>query len=409
MTSAGNLSAGAPAQGGALRDRLRRYATSMGLGVVLALAISQTSLYERADLWLGDAFMRTLAPADRFDGVAVVDVDEDSMTALESQLGAWPYARQIYAVVGEFLARAGAQAVVYDVLFSEAREGDAEFGASLQGQPVALAAAALPQLIERSRGHGERIAALAWPAAPEVPRRYWPDITLPVVELAPGGAGVGVGVVTLLPDPVDGVVRRMPLLHGVQDAVLPALPLAALHARGAKPRVEFSAGRIRVGERAWPVNASSEAVLRFPARPEGLQIVPFYEVVLAALDRPKYAHVAARVRGKIVVVGSSAMRLGDYVQTPMGRTQGVVVTAMAVEMLREGRVLKPSAAGWNGLLLAIAMLVPALGFHSRLGKLSALIWIGAPLSAVLVLGAAALLFVNGQQASILFAVLVSVL
>ena len=395
-----------------MSDRLRRYAISMGLGILLALAASQTAIYERADLWLGDAFMRTLAPADRFDGVAVVDVDEDSMTALESQLGAWPYPRQIYAIAGEYLARAGANAVVYDILFSEAREGDAEFAASLQGRPAALAAAALPQLIERSRGHGDRILALAWPAAADAPRRHWPDITLPVAELVPGGNATGVGVVTLQPDPADGVVRRIPLLHGIQDSVLPALPLAALHlggAGGTKPRIEYAEGRIRVGGRAWPVNASSEVVLRFPASTAGLHIVPFYEIVLAALERPNYAHVAARVKGKIVVVGSSALRLGDYVQTPMGRTQGVVVTAMAVEMLRDGRVLKPSSPGWNAFLLAIAMIVPALGFHARLGKLSVLLWIGAPLSAALVLGAAALLFVNGQQASILFAILVSVL
>ena len=392
-----------------MNDRLRRYVTSMGLGIVLAFAASLTAIYERADLWLGDAFMRTLTPVDRYEGVAVVDVDEDSMTALESQLGAWPYPRQIYAVVGEYLARAGAKAVIYDILFSEAREGDAEFAASLQGRPAALAAAALPQLIERSRGYGDRLQALAWPAAPEAPRRRWPDITLPVAELAPGGGSAGVGVVTLQPDGADGVVRRIPLLHGVQDMVLPALPLAALHADGPKPRVEYAAGRIRVGDRSWPVNASSEVVLRFPARAEGLHIVPFYEVVLAALDRPNYAHVAARFKGKTVAVGSSALRLGDYVQTPMGRTQGVVVTAMAVEMLREGRVLAPSSPGWNALLLLIAMIVPAPGFHARLGKLSVLLWFAAPLSAALVLGTASLLFLYGQQASILFAIMVSVL
>jgi signal transduction histidine kinase len=229
------------------------------------------------------------------------------------------------------------------------------------------------------------------------------------------------GVVTLQPDP-DGHVRRLPLFHEADGAVLPALALAGLaladgagapprEGGAAPPRVVREAGRfsdrIRVGERAWPVNAAGEVVLRFPSRLEALEVIPFHQVVLAALDRPGAAGVAAKLAGRTVVLGSSAARLGDYVQTPLGRQQGVVVTAMALELLARGEVLAPPAPGANALLLAIALIVPALSFHRRLGNAAAFPWVASPVAVALVLATATLLFLQGRQATMLYPVLVS--
>ena len=389
------------------RARVYRYAASMAFALAFAWLASLTPLYERAEAGLRDLQMRLASPPGRFEKVAVIDVDEDSMRALEAQLGAWPYPRQVYALVGAFLERAGARAVVYDVLFAEAREGDAEFAGALRGEPAVLAAAALPNSIERSQPYRERLQALGWTVPAAVPRRVWHDITLPVETLAPRRAGI----VTLQPD-ADGYVRRLPLFHEAEGAVLPALSLAALHPPGAPPddappRVAREGDRVRVGERAWPVNAAGEVVLRFPSRVEALEIVPFHQVVLAALDRPGAAEVAKKLAGRTVVLGSSAERLGDYVQTPLGRQQGVVVTAMAIELLERGEVLAPPTLGTNALLLAISLIVPALSFHRRLGNLAAFPWVASPVAAALVLAVAMLLFVQGRQATMLFPILVS--
>jgi len=243
--------------------------------------------------------------------------------------------------------------------------------------------------------------------AAAVLRRIWPDVTLPVAELTPGGTRAGAGVVTLQPDAADGYVRRLPLFHETDGAVLPALALAGLYAGAPPPRAQFDAGRVRIGDRAWPVGAAGEVVLRYPSRIESLEVVPFYQAVLAALDRPGHAGLARRLAGKTVVLGSSAQRLGDYVQTPIGRLQGVVVTAMAIEMLERGQVLAPPAPLWNALLLGIALIVPALSFHRRLGNLAAFPWVASPVAVALVLAVASLLFLRGQQASMLFPILVS--
>ena len=116
------------------RARLYRSVASMSFAVVFALLASLTQLYDRAEWGLRDLQMRLWSPPGRFERVAVVDVDEDSMRALEGTIGAWPYPRQVYALVGAYLQRVGVRAVAYDVLFAEAREGDAEFAAALRGE-----------------------------------------------------------------------------------------------------------------------------------------------------------------------------------------------------------------------------------------------------------------------------------
>ena len=384
------------------RARFVRYAASMAFGLAFAGLASLTQLYDRTEADLRDLALRFAAADSRFEKVAVIDVDEDSMRALEPQLGAWPYPRQVYALVSAYLARAGAKALAYDVLFAESREGDEAFAEAIRERPVALAAAALPNSMERSSAYRERLRALAWPVPGDMPRRHWPDLTLPVESLG----ATRVGVVTLQPDP-DGLVRRLPLFHDVGGAVVPALSLAALHAAEDVPHVATEPGAVRVGARRWPVNAGGEAVLRFPATTQGLDIIPFHQVVLATLGRPGGERIAARVAGRTVVLGSSAERLGDYVQTPAGRLQGVAVTAMAVELLDRGDVLAPPAWGPNLLLVAIALVVPALAFHRRLGNLRYFPWVSAPAAVVLV-GAVALFFLlRGQQATLLFPMLVT--
>lgn len=386
----------------ATRARFYRYLASMLFALAFAALASLTPLYDRAEWGLRDLQMRLWSPPGRFDRVAVVDVDEDSIRALESTLGAWPYPRQVYALVGAYLRGAGARAVAYDILFAETREGDAEFASGLRGAPVALAAAALPNSIERSAAYRERLRGLAWQVPEAVPRRRWLDLTLPVERLD----AARVGVVTLQPD-ADGYVRRLPLFHEAEGAVLPAFALAALHATPAAPTVTWDGGRVRVGDRSWPVNASGEAVLRFPSRLEALDVLPFHEVVLATLDPTAHPEVGRRIAGRTVVVGSSAERLGDYVQTPLGRLQGVVTTAMAIELLDRGEVLAPAAAATSALLLAIALVVPALSFHRRLGNLAAFPWVASPVAVALIFAVAGALYARGQQSAMLFPILVS--
>ena len=51
--------------------------------------------------------------------IVMVAIDEDSLRALQPQMGRWPWPRVVHAAVIDFLARAPARAVVYDINFAE--------------------------------------------------------------------------------------------------------------------------------------------------------------------------------------------------------------------------------------------------------------------------------------------------
>jgi len=64
--------------------------------------------------------------------VAVVEIDDASVRALQTQLGPWPYAPATHAALAEFLLELGAKAVVLDVPLTDAPDGDGALARSLR-------------------------------------------------------------------------------------------------------------------------------------------------------------------------------------------------------------------------------------------------------------------------------------
>ena len=341
------------------RSAALKSAPIFALGVALALAVAQTTPYIRIASWCDDLGQRIGAQPLPFNHVLVFDVDEESMVRLEMQLGPWPYKRDIYALVTGWLQRSGAQAVVFDILFSEAREGDDEFARMLDSRAV-LAAAPLPYPLERRTNYHDQLRAQALSILPADDRVFlsWSDLTLPRSEFTPAG-GARAGVIGVVPD-ADGTVRRVALLHESYGQVLPGLSLGALLAARGWPPVSIQNSQLVAGDGRWPVTGAGEILPRYPSNLQDQPIVPFYHLALAAAGVPQYQALAERVRGRIVFLGSSSAVLGDYVYTPFGRSSGLNFAALAAELLAEGRVSRPPSLAWDALLIALAVAFPLL-------------------------------------------------
>ena len=64
---------------------------------------------------------RTADPAAARQDIALIDIDEYSLRNLEPNTGRWPWPRVVHSRLIDYLARAPAKVVVYDVGFSRAR------------------------------------------------------------------------------------------------------------------------------------------------------------------------------------------------------------------------------------------------------------------------------------------------
>lgn len=334
------------------------------LSLFLAWGITLAPVYSRLESWALDAQQRLVAGERYFSDALVVNIDEASLDELQPYFGGWPYRRDTYALLLDYLGEAGAKTVVFDILFSDAREGDAEFRRAIarNGNAV-LAASALNQ--PYGEDASQRLAALAWTANRPVPANHWPAVALPLAGFTETSAGqTRVGLISVVNDE-DGVLRNFPLIHEIHGNYLPSLVLAALFPTGQPPPVDFQPekNRLRVGDRTWPVNKNGSVQLQYPSNANSVLVMPLAKLARAALGVPGEELEHELFRGKTVFIGNTAL-FSDRLSTPRGVMNGIHVMAVAFEALLHDLVLKPQHWGWNGLLLLIA-LSPSLAASFR--------------------------------------------
>jgi len=385
--------------------------------ILVALAsswlLSLSTPYQRLALWLDDAQQATVAREYFFEDSLVVDIDEESLRQLEPFLGVWPYKRDIFALLADYLGEAGVRALAFDILLSERRAGDSALGQAAQRNGnLVFAAAGLPYPLAISDAERQQLQAAAWVLPATLPRESWSAFSLPLAELwAPppaaagtgqGPSGAGPGIISMWPD-VDGTVRRIPLFHEAQGSSLPTLALAALYASDSRPSVAHVEGQLTVGRHVWSVDDRGRATLNYPRNRDSIRTAPFYVLALAAMGAPGAQLDTDWLKGKTVFIGSSAIQ-ADSVPTPRGLLSGAHVLALTYENLAHDLFLKPANPLVDGGVLAIALLLPLALLRRRPPSL-ALIGLGVLAGLLLAyLLNLALLHVWQQQSSLLFVV-----
>ncbi len=389
------------------QDRRARAAAVAALALVATTLLAQTGLFDRLRWWAYDWQQAELpAPID-LASIAVVDIDDRSIDALEEHLGPWPFDRDVYARVNSFLRASGVKAIGYHLTLTESRPGDERLAATL-GDNVVLGAMAFPVPTFESASPGERLAReslRAFGGSERWPHQEWKAIRLPSARIDPGRPG-RVGIVNHHQDD-DGTVRRLGMLHGSGPHILPSLPLATLLAANGFAPMAFQNGRLRFAGTDVPLDRDGEALVRFPADARGLNVVPFHALLAAAQSGSGGAsEIADAVRGRLVLIGRLLPPAGDYLQTPIGLMSGLELTAFGLAALKGGYFLTP-ARWWVDLpLVTLALTLPVLlvlrGTRATPREFLAVL---AAIT-VLLLAAGTALFALGQDSTWVFAILV---
>ncbi len=306
--------------------------------------------------------------------VLIVDIDEPSL----ARLGQWPWPRTLLADLVERLDAAGAKAIAFDVVFAEPdrmsprtlaaqwrlRESDAR---RLDGLPepderfaTAIRASRIVLGLTLEH-HGApppafdspyRIVvsgALALSALPE-----FESATFPIPGLRDAAAGVG--AISFRPDP-DGIVRRVPMLARLQDAVVPSLVLEALRVSLAE-RNHVAIGLaeapglrgVRIGQREIPTTSDGDAWIHY-SRPDSRRYLSAWKVIEGSAPQ-------SALQDKVVLVGTSAKGLLDLRFNSLGAAMpGVEAHAQMLEQIHAGHFLERPA--WSTAVESLAIV--ALG------------------------------------------------
>jgi adenylate cyclase len=354
------------------------------LAVLLALRIWDPAPLE--DLRLrGIDFYQMIKPRiPLIKPVTIVDIDENSLKSL----GQWPWPRTLVADLVSQLRRMGSVAIGFDIIFAEEdrlspgmavksfRNVDEDVKAKLQGLPgndeilagvLRGARVVLGQSGTLTTGPND-------PSLPQTgmasvgpdPGRFlvaYPGLlrNVPVLEKSAAGRGL-----LTIRNERDGIVRRVPLVVRAGGITAPALSLDML-------RVVTNSGAVLIRSDVAGINSVAVPGLEIPTDRNGQLWIHFGRHdpgrYVSAKDILDGSADPDRIRGKLVLLGTSSVGLLDIKTTPLDATMpGVEIHAQILEsILSKSLLAHPNWAivaelGATTVIGAgIALLVPALG------------------------------------------------
>jgi adenylate cyclase len=354
----------------------------------------------------------TADPATARQDIALIEIDEYSLRNLEPHFGRWPWPRAVHAVLFDYLARAPAGVIAYDVNFAGP---DTRTGVQF-GQGTISGADSDKELVDAVRRSGNVImlADATYEGSLADPTPVLPDqgysvnapgaierevVFPPFADLAAATPHLGHNLFVL---DADGPLRHAVPFVRSRGRGIPLLGVAAaLQRAGIRPdHVAFAGDALHLGDRRMPL---SERRVRRGEEVTAYQwsLIHFRGPALvdAAGKRPYQSHAFwdlfvsqdALLRGdtppvdpalfkdKIVFVGVTAAGLFDVFETPFsgGRMPGIQVHAAVADDILSNRFMRPSGAGVRIATVAAAAMA--------VGGISALLpaWWATALTAVL--------------------------
>ncbi len=305
----------------------------LALGVMLELS----KPLHRLDLLLYDLHSELFhRPGD--DSIRIVAVDERSI----QELGRWPWSRRLHGELIHRLSEAGAKVIGLDIVFSEPDMGDP------QGD----------QILAHSLESSGRVVLPVFPG--NNPETGLLEERFPLPLFARSAAMLGHIDAEL---DIDGVSRSVFLMGGVGRPQWPALPLAMLQLDGSIDPGELP------GQRS-PTTASADhglwvrdyrTLVPFAGGPNHFPVFSFVDVLRGEVR-------ISELRNKRVLVGATAVGLGDRLSTPTSGSHllmpGVEYHANLLDMLLHGLAIQPLP--WYLQFTLTLLPLSVVVFYSRL-------------------------------------------
>jgi diguanylate cyclase (GGDEF)-like protein/PAS domain S-box-containing protein len=271
-------------------------------------------------------------PRQASGNIVLIAIDSPSI----EKMGVWPWPRQYHADLIRKLAAAGVEDIVFDVDFSSPSNpaSDQAFAGSLQEAGGSVVLPAFKQLVNGASGKTIHVNR----PLPQFDKYAWSAIVNVAVES-------------------DGLVRRYSFAEPLDGQLLPSL--------GA-----LLAGKQEIKEELLRID--------FSIRAESLPMVSYVDILRgdpAAIEK---------VKGKKVIIGATAIELGDRFSAPNGQViSGPQLQTLAAESILQGRVLQTTSNFITYGGLGLIALLMAMLWRRHSGSLRVIVPVGLALAAEL--------------------------
>ena len=297
--------------------RLRNHSLILlGVGVVFGLIVFSIQPFSGFNWRLKDSLLTSRAPTP---DIVIVAIDDETLQTY-GRLGDW--SRSLHARAIDNLKAAQAGAIGFDVLFAEPAEGDTDLEAAMSDAGNVILPVAGTDLLS---SQGEVV---------------FNDFVTPTAAFSDVSAALG--HVDVLVDG-DGVVRRVPVTaRDVDGETYSSFSTTVISVAQGEPPSDI------------PTDSSGSMRINYVGGPGSFPRISYKSVIAGDFD-PRL------VRGKIVLIGTTAVGGGDVFSTPAsgGQMYGVEVHANAIDTIITGKFFADSGGGIT--LLAILLAAVACG------------------------------------------------
>lgn len=341
-----------------------------------------------------DLFFRHVPLPPASPEIVLITVDQPDLEFFRDRGLTWPWPRQLYSPIIDFCRRAGARAVILDILFSEPSSYGPEDDARLAQSLGSAGNVILPFFLSRKEKASESAKATVIEKARlsisgNAPSGLSPyrSVLAPIQPLVI--SALTLGNVECRPDR-DGIYRRMPLVVPCGGDWLPALAFAAYDRLQPWSPYEFHGGALTRGQTRFPLDAQGQFLLKFRGpsgtypRLSAANVIQSEGLCRQGLE-PLYP--LQTLAGKWVFVGLTAPGLMDLKSSPVDSIYaGVEIHATLLDNLLQGDFLglvqQWTVWSWTLLLVAgiVVTVICSSGVLVTLGALACLLIVNIALA-----------------------------
>lgn len=309
------------------------------------LKITQTDIVKTVQFGYYDQLQKSQEIIS-VDDIVLVNIDE---SAIEKE-GQYPWPRQ---TIAKYINSAPNNTLlVSTIIWSEPDRfaGDQELSNSIAQKPMILASAPTRQTTTVDLGIYANVSTFGKPVDSLID---YSGLLTPIPELAQ--MSMGVGAVSAEVDQPTGVLRRVPLMVGVNGTPYPSLGLDAV--------------RVWIGEPSYTVKYNSLGVewIRL-GKQDPLITEPSSELPVAFWHDFKSQSILEPIpEGKIAILGVTAEGYSNPVATPKGAVYPHEVQGHQIQTVLSGvQILQPD---WTVVVELVILLIVCLGILGAVYKL----------------------------------------
>ena len=322
-------------------SNIKKYSGLILLFVLVLIKIQDSNFVMKVENILYDTYQTIFIEKNNYDGVVIVDIDEKSI----GEIGQFPWRRDIFAKLIDRLDQYGASVITFDIFFSEEDkqnpkkileefkisndsliDSDQKLLDSIKSSKVVLAV--LGDISSYNKNNNSKpktnIISRGMDAS-----NYVYSFKNKITSLEKlNNVSAGIGTISYLDSP-DAVLRSVPMLLEINDDIWPSLSLETL-------RVLKDHKSILINSDETGINSIKTKKYQINPDPNAIVYINYKEFdkenYIPAVDVLNMGVNANKIKDKIVIVGSSAQGLFDFVKIPNGNViPGVQTHAHLIE------------------------------------------------------------------------------